>query len=565
MSGIDWAVMLSTIGLIVAYGVWKTRGPQTADAYIRGGNTLKWPAIGLSIMATQASAITFMSTPGVAFERGMGFVQFYLGLPIAMVVISAIIVPIYYRQRVFTAYEYLEGRFDLKTRLLGASLFLISRGLAVGISIYAPAIVLSTLFGWQLETLVIALGGIVIVYTVSGGTRAVTQTQKQQMIVMMGGMIVAAVVVVMRLPDAVSLDDALAVAGSLGRMEIIDPTFDLGNRYTLWSGLLGGFFLALSYFGTDQSQVQRYLGGRSVTESRLGLLFNGILKIPMQLLILFVGVMVFVFYQFSAPPVHFNQAYVAAVYETAHADDYRALEDDFGVAFVDKQQHIQALLTARAEGDEPAVEAASAALKASEAKLEAIRGDAKRVMQLALGKNERETKDSDYIFISFVVGHLPIGLIGLLMAVILSAAMSSTASELNALGTTTVVDFYKRLGRGTPTDRQLVVATKGFTIMWGLVAIGFASFASVLDNLIEAVNILGSLFYGTVLGIFLVAFFIKRVGGTAVFAGALCAQAVVLGLFFGTDLAYLWFNVVGCACVIVFASIAQLVVPAPQR
>jgi SSS family solute:Na+ symporter len=378
-------------------------------------------------------------------------------------------------------------------------------------------------------------------------------------------MIVAAIVVVLRLPDDVSLDDALAVAGSLGRLDIIDTTLDLDNRYTLWSGLTGGLFLMLSYFGTDQSQVQRYLGGRSVTESRLGLLFNGILKIPMQFLILFVGVMVFVFYQFSPPPAHFNQAYVDAVYQTEYAEEYRAVETEFAAAFEAKQATVQAFLSAR-EADAPLeVSRSSEALRTSEAKLDVLRVDAKAIMQKALNKGPDDTKDSDYIFISFVVNNLPVGLIGLLMAVIMSAAMSSTASELNALGTTTVVDFYKRLGRKPLSDRHIVIATKSFTVLWGLIAIAGALAASAFDNLIEAVNLLGSLFYGTVLGIFLVAFFFKFVRSTAVFAGALVAEAVVLTVHSTTDVAYLWFNLIGCGVVIIAASVFQVAFGGPKQ
>lgn len=555
MTALDWVVLLGTIVSIVAWGLWRTRGAGTTASYLRGDYELRWHTIGLSVMATQASAITFLSVPGQAYEDGMRFVQFYFGLPIAMVIISAFFVPIYFRLKVYTAYEYLESRFDLKTRLLGAFLFLIQRGLAAGITIYAPAIILSTILGWPLEPTVVAIGGLVILYTVSGGTKAVSQTQKQQMVVMLGGMVVAAVVIVWKLPDHIGFGRAVDIAGAFGRMNAVSFEFDLNDRYNFWSGITGGLFLALSYFGTDQSQVGRYLTGRSITESRLGLLFNGVLKIPMQFLILLVGILVFVFYQFTSPPLLFNEPLAERVQATAKAEDYAAVEARWEALQVAKRAEVERFVAAVERGDGDAEAQAVAALRAAQAEAGEVRKAAKAVVVEALPG--AETKDSDYIFITFVKRWLPSGLFGLLVAVILSAAMSSTASELNALGATTTMDFYRRVVRRDASDRHTLVASKVFTVFWGLVAVSFASFASLLDNLIQAVNILGSIFYGTVLGLFLVAFFFKAVRGHAVFVAAVIAQGTVIALFFTSEIGYLWFNVIGCALVVTLGLLLQ--------
>ncbi len=563
MTAIDWTVLVGTIAFIAIYGTWKTRHVQTAQSYLRGDDDLRWPTIGLSIMATQASAITFLSVPGQAYEDGMRFVQFYFGLPIAMVIISAVFVPIYYRLNVFTAYEYLEKRFDPKTRVLAATLFMIGRGLAAGISIYAPAIILSTLLGWSLNLTNLVLGTIVIIYTVSGGSKAVSQTQKQQMMVIMGGIIVAAVVIAYRLPDDVTLGTATSLAGALGRINVVDFEFDLNNRYNFWSGITGGLFLALSYFGTDQSQVQRYLGGRSVAESRLGLLFNGMLKIPMQFLILFIGILVFVFFLFERPPVFFNQPTLDAAKRTAHGPAIASLEADWQRAFEARRDQAVALTAALDRGDAAAEAAAREGLQGAHAQMNTVRAEAKAVIAQALPK--AELKDSDYIFVSFVLKYLPPGLVGLLLAVILSAAMSSTASELNALGSTSVVDLYKRLIRPDADDAHTLRASKLFTIFWGCLAVAFATFAALVDNLIQAVNILGSIFYGVILGIFLVAFFLKRVRGTPTFAAAVIAQLTVVALFFSSDIGFLWFNVIGCALVVGLALALQAVLPGGGR
>lgn len=558
VTGLDWVVLVGTLALIVAYGAWKSRGIGDMKSYLRD-DTLAWPTIGLSIMATQASAITFLSTPGQAYEDGMRFVQFYFGLPLAMIVISAVFVPIYYRLKVYTAYEYLEHRFDARVRYLGAILFLVQRGLAAGITIYAPSIILSSILGWPLHVMNVVIGFIVIAYTVTGGTRAVSQTQKQQMIVMLTGMAVAGAVIIYRLPDSVSLPSAIRLAGALDRMNVVSFDLEFESRYNFWSGITGGFFLALSYFGTDQSQVQRYLSGRSVTESRLGLLFNGLFKIPMQFAILFIGVMVFVFYLFTQPPIFFNEPALARVAASTSAPALEELQQRYGLAFEAQRTaadaYVSALGTGR--GEEPAREA----LRVAAAVSQSLRTDAKALVKAALP--EAETRDADYVFITFVLRYLPSGLVGLLIAVILCAAMSSTSSELAALGSTSTIDLYRRrfrrAGPETPASakRDLRIS-KAFTVLWGLVAVGFASFASLFENLIEAVNILGSIFYGTVLGLFVVAFFVRRVTATPVLLAALVAQVVVIGLFFGSELGFLWFNVVGCAIVVVVSLALEL-------
>ncbi len=558
MTPLDWLVLVGTTSSIVGWGLWRTRGASTTESYLRGGYEMSWVTIGLSVMATQASAVTFLSVPGQAYEDGMRFVQFYFGLPIAMIIVSAVFVPIYYRLKVYTAYEYLESRFDLKTRLLGAFLFLIQRGLAAGITLYAPAIILSAVLGWPLEPTVVSIGGLVILYTVSGGSKAVSQTQKQQMVIILSGMAIAAAVTVWRLPENVSLGDAVAVAGALDRMKVVSFEFNLEDRYNFWSGITGGLFLALSYFGTDQSQVGRYLTGRSITESRLGLLFNGVLKIPMQFMILFVGILVFAFYQFTAPPLLFNESLRGRVQATAQAGELSALESRWEQVQADKRVAVERYLSVREQGG---AEEASAReqLRAEARQAEAVRKEAKSLVSRALPG--AETKDSDYIFITFIKQWLPAGLFGLLIAVILAAAMSSTASELNALGATTTIDFYRRVFRRDASDRHVLVASKLFTVFWGLVALAFATFASLLDNLIQAVNILGSLFYGTVLGIFLMAFFVRRVQGHAVFFAALISQGTVLTLFVLTEIGYLWYNVIGCALVMMLGVVLQVFMP----
>jgi SSS family solute:Na+ symporter len=556
---LDWVVLVGTIAAIVSYGAWHSRNIRDATSFARGDGTLRWPTIGLSIMATQASAITFISTPGQGYESGMGFVQFYLGLPLAMIVISAVFVPVFYRLYVRTAYEYLEHRFDVRLRFFGGLLFLLGRGLAAGITIYAPSIILSQILGWPLQPMILIIGVVVVLYTVSGGTQAVSITQKHQMIVMMTGLVLAATLVIMKLPDDVSVGGAVQLAGALGRMEAISFDLDFASRYNFWSGLAGGFFLALSYFGTDQSQVQRYLSGRSVAESRLGLLFNGIFKIPMQFLILFTGVMVFVFYIFVRPPVHFDAPTLAQV-KVARPTEVAALDARYDASLDEQRAAAFAFLAAR-DGAEQ--QAARAALQEAAKAVGGVRADAKALIRDTLPA--AETRDTDHVFLSFVLGHLPIGIVGLLIAVILCAAMSSVASELLALGTTTTVDFWQRIrkARGRPpgTPQSDLRLSKILTIVWGGFAIFFASTATLFDNLIEAVNILGSIFYGTILGLFVVAFFLRRVTATPALIGGVVGQALIVVLFFVSDLGFLWFNVIGCVTVMVVALVVQLFLP----
>jgi SSS family transporter len=539
---VDWTVLLTTILFIVAYGTYITRKNKDVKDYIKGGNDTKWWTIGLSVMATQASAITFLSTPGQAYHDGLGFVQFYFGLPIAMVIICLVFLPIYYKLNVYTAYEFLESRFDLKTRTLTAILFLIQRGLAAGITIFAPAIILSAVLGWNLLTLNIIIGILVIIYTVSGGTKAVNVTQKQQMIVIFAGMLIAFYLIIQYLPDGITFSKALDIAGASGKMEVLDFSFDLNNRYTVWTGFLGGTFLMLSYFGTDQSQVQRYLSGKSLRESQLGLLFNGLLKVPMQFFILMVGVMVFVFYQFNNGPLNFNPA-VQPVVENSLT--YKVLEKEHEAI----QKSKQLLL---ADGLQQEEVATFQELNAKDLKL---KQEAKTVISSL--DETIETNDKDYVFISFILNNLPKGIIGLLLAVILAAAMSSTASELNALASTTAIDLYRR-NKQQYDEQHYVTASKWFTLLWGLLAIGVACVANLFDNLIQLVNIIGSIFYGNVLGIFLLAFFIKFVKGRAVFIAAIITQLIIFGVFYMDWLPYLWLNLVGCVLVMLFAIFIEM-------
>ncbi len=548
MSALDWVVLAATLLGIVAYGLWRTRHVDSSERYLRGSED-DWATIGLSIMATQASAITFLSTPGQAYEDGLRFVQFYFGLPIAMVILSAVLLPAYYREKVITAYEFLEKRFDRKTRQLAAFLFLVQRGLAAGITIYAPSILLSSLLGWDLRLTNVVTGTLVIVYTVAGGTRAVSQTQKHQMAVMLGGMMVAALWVVASLPDGVSFGDALGVAGALGRLDAVDFSFDPDSRYTFWSGITGGTFLALSYFGTDQSQVQRYLSGQTLAQSRLGLLMNGLLKIPMQFLILMTGVMVFVFYQFEKPPAFFNLPARNVVAEGPAAADLFAAEAAYDGKHEARRVAALHFLEERGGTGEPA---ARTSLRLAHDEMEAARKDVRSV--IASARPGVEAADTDYVFLGFVLRYLPAGLIGLVLAMVLCAAMSSTASELAALGSTTLVDFYRRSFVTDAPDSHYLTMSKVFTFAWGLLAILFASYASIFDNLIEAVNIVGSLFYGSILGIFVVAFFLKRAGGNAVFAAAVVAELIVLSLWMTSDIGFLWFNAIGCGLVYALAA-----------
>lgn len=551
---IDWVILSVTLIFIVAYGTYVTRKSANVTDYIKGGSDSKWWTIGLSVMATQASAITFLSTPGQAFHSGMGFVQFYFGLPIAMVIICVVFIPIYHKLKVYTAYEFLEGRFDLKTRSLAAILFLIQRGLAAGITIFAPAIILSAVLGWDLLTLNIIIGFLVIIYTVSGGTKAVNVTQKQQMIIIFIGMLIAFFMIMSQLPENITFTNALEIAGASNKMEVLDFSFDLSNRYTVWTGILGGTFLMLSYFGTDQSQVQRYLSGKSVRESQLGLIFNGLLKVPMQFFILLIGVMVFVFYQFNASPLNFNPTANEEIAKSKYVNEYKVLEEEhvkienskkalFADGFqIEEKQQIQEL----------------------NSKDLALKEKSKAIINKIDEENtlkKIESNDKDYVFIHFILNNLPRGLIGLLLAVILSAAMSSTASELNALASTTAIDLYKRNVKEEKSEEHYVKASKWFTLLWGLIAISVACVANLFDNLIQLVNIIGSIFYGNVLGIFLLAFFIKFVKGNAVFVAAIITQIIIIYVWYIDVLPFLWLNALGCILVMSIAIIIQYLTP----
>lgn len=564
MTLVDWTVMLGTLFFIVGYGIWKTRGSKNISGYLKGDNQDKWWAIGLSVMATQASAITFLSTPGQGFEDGMRFVQFYFGLPLAMVIISVVFIPLYYRLKVYTAYEFLENRFDRKTRVFTAFLFLLQRGLAAGITIYAPAIILSQIIGWSLSFTVIFIGILVILYTVTGGTKAVSQTHKQQMAVIFTGMFIAFGVLVWHLSEHASFGESLKLAGKMGRMNIIDLDFDLSNRYTLWSGLLGGLFLQLSYFGTDQSQVQRYLSGSSVKESRLGLIFNGLVKIPMQFFILLTGVLVFVLYQFEKEPLHFNNVAAEKVEQSAYSEEWNSLEKEYDQLWQKKKVQNHFMLEYMKRNDPENVEIQKDIINSSLQKRSELKERAKEIIVKADPK--LETRDSDYIFITFIMNYLPIGIVGLLLAVIFSAAMSSTSAELNALASTTTVDIYKRNFKQEADEKHYLNASKFFTLLFGVLAIAFALMASLFENLIQAVNILGSLFYGTILGIFIVAFFMRNIRGNAVFIGACIAEVIVITIY-SLDkmeilqIEYLWLNLIGCLLVMLFAYIGQMILP----
>lgn len=565
MNGADWLVLIGSLLSIVGIGIYRTRRKQSVDQYLKSGNEMGWLSIGFGVMATQASAITFLSTPGLGYESGLRFVQFYFGMPIAIVLISRFFLPIYYRLRVFTAYEFLEQRFDRRMRVFTAFLFLVQRGLAAGLTIYAPAIILSTILSWNLNLTILAVGGLVIFYTVSGGSKAVSVTQKWQMSIILLGMCAAAFVLVQRLVSHVALSDAWVLAGMTGRMQAIDTGFDWNERYTLWSGLTGGLFLALSYFGTDQSQVQRYLGGRSMKESRLGLLFNAVIKIPMQLGILMLGVLIYVLYLYEEPPIHFNENGLQSLQNSEGSVELKDLQRAFSENHGRTTEGTKAILQAKASGDLSAMEKAEDKWSESLKEEDRIRSEVKTLI-----KEERpdlNVKDTNYVFLHFIMNYLPHGLIGLLLAVILSAAMSSTSGELSALSSTTLVDLYMRRRSEEKNELRMLRAGRWITVVWGLLALSFALSARLFDNLIEMVNLLGSLFYGTILGIFLVAFFLKKVQARAVFLSALIAESAVLIIHFGRvgdwpffrnlQVEYLWYNVIGCALLVLFALLIQ--------
>ena len=555
MSNLDWVVLCVTLLFIALYGMWKSRGMKNIDGYLLADKKLPWYHVGLSVMATQASAITFLSAPGLAYSDGMRFVQFYFGLPLAMIVICMVFIPMFKKMNVFTAYEYLEGRFDSKTRSLTAFLFLLQRGLSTGITIYAPSIILSTILNVDIVYTTFIMGGIVILYTVYGGTKAVSYTQMLQMAIIFSGLFAAAYMVVDMLPANVGFGDALHIAGKMGKLNAIDTQFDLSNKYNIWSGIIGGFFLQLSYFGTDQSQVGRYLTGKSVTQSRLGLVMNGLVKIPMQFFILLIGVLVFAFYQFNTPPVFFNSVEVSQIKESQYAEAFNEQEKLFEDVHVNRQQYVLGLVDALDADDQTKVAEMRTALQASKAQEKVVKDSA--VSLIAANNILADKNDSNYIFLSFVTKYLPHGLIGLLIAIIFLAAMGSTASGLNSLASTFIVDFYKRFGKKGRSEKSDLNASRWATVAWGLFCMIVALYAGKLGNLIEAVNILGSLFYGVILGIFIVAFFAKKVNGSAVFYGAIIGEIfIILSAVFELT-SYLWLNLIGCVLVVVFALIIQ--------
>jgi SSS family transporter len=560
MSTIDWVVLAAFTLFIVIYGSISTRKTNSIRSYILSNKSTRWQTVALSIMATQASAITFISTPGQAYTDGMGFVQFYLGLPLAMIILSITAVPIFHRLNVYTAYEYLETRFDLKNRLLGSILFLTQRGLAAGFTIFAPALVLSVILGWNINFTVVITGILVIIYTTIGGTNAVNKTHVLQMAIIFIGMITAFFMIINLLPENIGFNEALKLAGKMNKLDALDFSFDLNIKYTFWSGIIGGTFLMLSYFGTDQSQVQRYLAGSSVTESRLGLLMNGILKIPMQFFILLIGVMVFVFFQFVQPPLYFNPIEEKNLLESEHSQEYLLLQNKYKEVFEKKLESSKELLSAG--NDKNISFSKKEELNLISREENSLRDEAKKLIKRA--NPTSDTNDTNYIFLTFVINFLPTGLIGLIIAAILSASMSSTSAELNSLASTTVIDIYKRLIKKDASDKHYLKVSKAATVLWGVYAIGFALFANRLGTLIEAVNVLGSLVYGTILGIFLVAFYFKRVKGTPTFISALIAEIVVLYCFVFTSIPFLWFNVISCFLIIILANLFSIIKKNPS-
>lgn len=552
MVAIDWIILVLTLFVIIAYGTYKSAGAKTSNEYIKAGNSAKWWTIGLSVMATQASAITFLSTPGQAFNDGMGFVQFYFGLPIAVIIICLVFIPIYHKLKVYTAYEFLEKRFDQKTRTLTALLFLIQRSLSAGITIFAPAIILSSVLGWDLITVNIIIGSLVIFYTVSGGTKAVNYTQKYQMIIIFFGLFAILFIIFKLLPEQINFQNAMEIASISGKLEVLDFSFDLENRYTVWSGIIGGTFLMLSYFGTDQSQVQRYLSGKSLREMQLGMIFNGILKVPMQFFILFIGVMVFIFYQFNLSPLNFNPQANKVIVGSSYEDEYKNLKNKLNEIHFEKVNKINEIIEDKIENKKIEI------IKLEKEEIK-IRQKAKLLIEKAGAEKsiKVETNDKDYIFINFILNQLPKGLIGLLIAVILSAAMSSTSSEINALATTTTMDLIKR-NYANIDEKKIVYLTKVFTLLWGICAIIIACVAFLADNLIQLVNIIGSIFYGNVLGIFLIALFTKKIRSHSVFTSAIITQIAIIYIWWIDIIPFLWLNILGCFLVTSLSALIEL-------
>ncbi|TWI19421.1 sodium:solute symporter [Sphingobacterium siyangense] len=562
MSTADWIVLFLTLLVIVLYGVYKSRGIKNIDGYLLGNRSLPWYHVGLSVMATQASAITFLSAPGLAYSSGMSFVQFYFGLPLAMIVLCITFVPIFHKLKVFTAYEFLEKRFDVKTRGLTAILFLVQRGISTGITIFAPALIISTILHIDLTWTTLAIGSFVVIYTTYGGTKAVSHTQLLQMSIIFGSLLVAGILVIHLLPESIGLSKALHIAGKSGKTNALDFTFDLNNNYTLWTGLIGGFFLQLSYFGTDQSQVGRYLTGASIKESRMGLIMNGLLKIPMQFAILLIGVLVFAYYQFHQPPIFFNQVEIKKLKESKYAPDYQLLEQKHSELFKTRESVVQQLNTALDHDDEKRIADYRSSLGQLNAKMQVVK---EGTLDLIKKNNPTaETNDNNYVFLSFVTSVFPKGLIGLLIAVIFLASMGSTASAINSLASTTTIDIYKRFINPNSSEKQDLLWSRLFTLIWGTFTVIVALYANRLGNLLEAVNILGSLFYGTILGIFIVAFYMKKIQGKAVFLAAILSEIIVIAVWTMNKIPFLWLNLIGCLAVMLIAYIVQLGTKAPS-
>ena len=540
MRPVDWVVMFAWLAFIVGYGVYRGRGSDTVSGYLLAGRSMPWYAMGLSIMATQASAVTFISTTGQSYTDGMRFVQFYFGLPLAMVILSATAVPIFHRAKVYTAYEYLEQRFDVRTRALVSAIFLTQRGLAAGLSLYAPSVVLSAILGWPERATTVLMGVLIITYTALGGNKAVTWSDVQQMLLISCALVLALFMAVHLLPAQVSLANAVSLAGAAGRLNAVTWSFDWNDRYNIWSGLIGGMFLALAYFGCDQSQVQRYLTGKSIAQSRLSLLFNGVAKIPMQFFILFIGAMVFVFFVFEKPPLLFQPVELSRV---RYDSRFPAVEQRYEQAFAQRKQAAEEYLAARSSGDPMAKETSLSHYQTAQREL----NDAHAAGERLVGT---DFHDTNYIFLSFVTGYLPAGVVGLIIAVIFTAAMSSTSGEINSLAAVTVIDLYQRHVRKDASDRHYLAASRFATVFWGVYAAGFAQYGSNFGALIEAVNIIGSLFYGGMLGVFVLAFFFKRVGAKGAFFGVVAGEAAIFAAFLFTKISYLWYNVVGCIVVI---------------
>ncbi|MGN7722217.1 sodium:solute symporter [Chitinophaga sp. 22620] len=555
MSFLDWIVLSCTLIFIIVYGVWKSRGQKDLDSYFLGNRSMPWYIILLSIVGTQASAITFLSAPGQAYTDGMRFVQYYFGLPLAMIVICIFFVPIFHRLKVITAYEYLEQRFDLKTRALTSFLFLLQRALSTGISIYAPSIILSSLLGWNIYYTNLFMGGLLIIYTMYGGTKAVSYTQSLQLLIIFSGMFFAGWMVMHLLPNDIGFSEALHVSGKMGKLNVIVTDFDWNDRYNIWSGVIGGFFLALSYFGTDQSQVGRYLTAKTLTESRMGLLMNGLVKVPMQFLIMLIGALVFVFYLYFRAPINFNQGLLNKVHNSEYAPEMQVLEQRYDSLSTQKAGYVKTLAAALKTENESEIEQLKSSLKATETAGDTVRAQAGRLIKKA--DPLAEVNDTNYIFLHFVVNNLPKGMVGLLIAIIFLASWGSIAAALNSLASTTMVDIYQRMIRPDGTDAQNLRASKAWTLFWGVFSLAVAQFASGLGSLIEAVNILGSLFYGTILGIFVTAFSMKFVKGHAIFWGALLAEACIIFIYLGDYVSFLWLNPIGCALVMFFAGLWQ--------